>query len=371
MKISVKSDDLFKIVNFIKMIYKPPFNDPHSVPKIALKVVEDVLEITLFDRDVQLKMKVPCVKYTGGNCWIKAQYFTDILSNCTSTDDFFIATQGSSIVFRTGNVEFKVEAFLGESRTLPIPTSKKYTQCFEVSYKDLYHILNFTLPKRLPPNTKEYHRCVYMDYSINKLIFVSTNGHVLNKACLRYEHPSGIFIKPIVIPMYALALLKNVLQEDHGLITVKAGEDSIEFENDFIKISVISLNVQYPNYAAVIPQATKTEVKINRLDFLTALQNISPVSSEHEKLVALDISGEKLEAKIQNHSTRISASFVVPCASSSHIKIGFNIYYLLEILLKLQSTEIHIEFSNVMEPVLFLDLDHYENLIVAMPMRIT
>ena len=96
----------------------------------------------------------------------------------------------------------------------------------------------------------------------------------------------------------------------------------------------------FPNYKQILPTDFTNTVVINRVDFLSSLQQASIFVEERTKGVKLVFRDDKLS--IFSHSERGRAETQIEVrGQEKELEIAFNIHYLISVLEKLTADEIN------------------------------
>ena len=96
----------------------------------------------------------------------------------------------------------------------------------------------------------------------------------------------------------------------------------------------------FPNYKQVMPTDFTNTIVINRMDFLSSLQQASIFVEERTKGVKLVFRDDKLS--IFSHSERGRAETQIAVkGQEKELEIAFNIHYLISVLEKLTADEIN------------------------------
>ena len=137
-----------------------------------------------------------------------------------------------------------------------------------------------------------------------------------------------------------------------------------------IKIISRLIDGNFPNYKQVMPTDYANTVVINRLDFLSSLQQASIFVEERTKGVKLVFRDDKLS--IFSHSERGRAETQIEIKNQEkEIEIAFNIHYLISVLEKLTADEINMVIPGGENKSCLLSATGDEGYqYIVMPMRI-
>lgn len=129
-------------------------------------------------------------------------------------------------------------------------------------------------------------------------------------------------------------------------ITIKKANNLLVFDNGKNKIVQRTIEGQYPNYSAVIPQDNSIKVIVARDALINALKRLRNVSNSASWLVVLDIKDSLIKMRSEDIDFSKAGEETIPATvEGGDIKIGFNIDKLINLLKSRYSDKLILEFS--------------------------
>ena len=167
----------------------------------------------------------------------------------------------------------------------------------------------------------------------------------------------------------------KLLGSHKGPVKATLGETQILFDIGHAHVLSRLIEGPYVNYAQVIPQNNTKELKIASDDLLPAVRRVSILSSSYTRQVRFKLNTGQVELSAASPEIGGEAREVVPAQyTSEEIEVGYNAQYLMEILRRMDSSEIRFELNDHVTAALLRPLEQKEGedyFCLLMPLRPT
>jgi len=185
--------------------------------------------------------------------------------------------------------------------------------------------------------------------------------------------PSIDYTGNIVVPIKFLALLTTQLTND-GDISILIGENHIQTQLESVTITTRIIKDPYPDYEGVIPKENTKTLIINKNNFTEAIKRVSIFSNKSSRQVALELSESSITITTEDPENITTGKETLDCDyDGDPMTIGYNAFYLKEVLQHQQSEEIKIMLNSPLNAGLFIPMDQKENnnkTTLLMPIRL-
>ncbi len=217
---------------------------------------------------------------------------------------------------------------------------------------------------------------ILFSFNEDELKIVATDSYRLAEKKVKVKkEEDGDF--SFIIPQRTAREIINIFKEEEKDITVIFGENQIlfkvimdDFDHSKIELTSKIIEGNYPNYESIIPGEYKTQVIINREDFLNKVKAGSVFASKINE-VNLHISPEKGEVYLKsgnndlgNYEAKIEGK-----SEGEEVKISFNYRFLLDGLTNMKSSEVIFEASNESAPGVLKPVGKSDYIYVVMPIK--
>jgi len=169
---------------------------------------------------------------------------------------------------------------------------------------------------------------------------VATDGHRLSIGEIKQNNKLDEK-KTVILPRKAVIELTKLLNKSpQKMAEIHLSDNYFSLVDSNTKIISRLIDGNFPNYKQVMPTDFTNTIVINRMDFLSSLQQASIFVEERTKGVKLVFRDDKLS--IFSHSERGSAETQIAVKNQEkELEIAFNIHYLISVLEKLTADEIN------------------------------
>jgi DNA polymerase-3 subunit beta len=206
---------------------------------------------------------------------------------------------------------------------------------------------------------------------------VATDGHRLGKTVHsgRFHVPRKLsaILSPKALQNFSKAIEGINAEEE---ITVGIGEKYVWMSAAGIEICSKLIDGPYPDYTRAIPQNNPKKAACQRRSLIDAVRRVCDLSNQKTNLVRFCFTSGNLELSVLNRDIAGEAREAIPVEyEGPNHTVGFNGYYLSEILGIMSSEKVRMEMNTEISACLLFphpDQEHpdIEDLFLIMPLRI-
>jgi len=218
---------------------------------------------------------------------------------------------------------------------------------------------------------------VYFQIMEDEFKLVSTDGHRLVKIVDKnFRSPS--FQINVIVPTKALnILLRNMeasLIEANEKINLQLSENHVIFTFGRSSIYSKTIEAKYPKYENVIPLDNDKRLLVNRDSLIASVRRVSIFSNSITHQMRFIISQNKLEIRSEDLEFGGEAKEEIPADyNSDDLEIGYNSYYILDILKNIDTDEVVIMLKNATSAAIFYPITQIAGedlMMLVMPIRL-
>jgi DNA polymerase-3 subunit beta len=363
MKFTVLRDNLLKGIQIVESVISPHVTLP-ILSNTLLDIFQENLKLVATDLDIGITCTLPIEELEEvGSITIPTKKFADILRELPEGRITIIVKKNNLVIIETKNCQFKLFGLPKEEfPKLPEFKDKQVFKLNQVDLKKMLDLTAFCVPRE------------EMRYILNGILFrltknlielVATDGRRL--ALYKKEIPLEIEREiKVIIPLKTILELNRNLRE--GDLSIIFGDNQIFF--DLGKITIISrlIEGEFPDYQQVIPPIQEKKLKIGREEFLSSLRRAALLSTQDYPAVKFEVFKDNLV--ISKSTPDIGESYEeIPISyQGKEMVIGFNPYYLIDVLKNLEIENIDLELTDPEKPAVIRTGDY---LYMLMPMKIS
>ncbi len=386
MKLRVDRNELWQGVDTVlEAVSSKP-----SLPVLAnilLDADEKTLSLSATDLDLSIRTQVPAIVEEKGRTTVSARKLAEITREWPESEMSIEAQEERlKLSGRLGDAESSEGAYSLsgiEAEEFPsMPTALDGVSLSlgedEAETNILADMINKTVFAVSGDDTRPVFNGVLWRIDAQGMEMVATDGSRL--ACYRkaidlQEQVQGDQETAVIVPPQTLNQIVKLLGSHKGPVKATLGETQILFDIGHAHVLSRLIEGPYVNYAQVIPQNNTKELKIASDDLLPAVRRVSILSSSYTRQVRFKLNTGQVELSAASPEIGGEAREVVPAHyDSEEIEVGYNAQYLMEILRRMDSSEIRFELNDHVTAALLRPLEQKEGedyFCLLMPLRPT
>ena len=227
---------------------------------------------------------------------------------------------------------------------------------FIVSAKELKDIIKNTTYAASKDDLKPILQGVLFQIEKEGIVSVATDGHRLVKLEKKHIHSLN-YTGNIVVPIKFLSLLISQLKEE-GDVSMLIGNNHIQVQLEETTINTRIIKDPYPDYEGVIPKDNTKTLIVNRESFAEAIKRVSIFSNKLSRQVALELSENSIIISTEDPENITTGKETLDCDYDGEpMTIGYNAFYLKEVLQHQSSDEIKIMLKSPLNAGLFIPMN--------------
>ena len=311
------------------------------------------LTLAATDGEVSLTLSIDRVDLEdGGEVLIPADKFSQIARSCNEAT-LTIVGDGDSLHVRSSDSRFKVFGF-PVSEAPEILVFDDVEPDFTVDGSTFRGLMERTVFAAATDHSRYAINGVHLDLQGSQIRLVATNGHRLALSVgagdIKCEKTDCI------VPTKAMTLLKRLLHDNGGSVSVKIDNGRIIFhvDNGAGCTSTLTSNLvegTFPPFEDVIPKDLDRKAVVNKEALHRAVRRAHLMTNEESRGVRLVFDGNCLKITSRAPETG-EAEIEVPIESFSGdaLEIAFNPVYIMDALKVVEGDDVTIELKKSEKP---------------------
>lgn len=347
----------------------------HTLPILSNILLEkngETLSVIATDLEIQITSTSACQNdLPDFSITVAAKKLQDICRAFPETSQITLENDDARLQIKVGKSRFNLQ-------TLPANDFPKLVlngdvrSRIKVSQKNLRGLFNLVQYAMAQQDIRYYLNGLLLVVENNLLRVVSTDGHRLGMAYLALENmeaPEGA-THEVILPRKTISELIKLLGDNDEEVIIEIGQNqaSFSFGNIFLVSKIVE--GKFPDYNRVIPSGYQNQILINRLLLLQSLQRASILSNEKFRGVRLVLTQNSLRIICNNNEQEEAQEEIEISYTGNPLDIGFNVNYLLDVLMNLNNESIALSFGDANSSGLFTVPGQESFKYVVMPMRI-
>lgn len=305
------------------------------------EVSEDQLKVSASNLETTMSAKLTVRSDTTGSMAVSSRLLLDTLKTFPDQPLIFKTLEGNIVEISSDQGKYDMAYFGGDDFPKPVqlPSSSKTV----ISSDILATAISKTIFAAGNDDLRPVMNGVFFQFGPDNLSFVATDAHKLVKY-VRTDLGSDKSVE-FIMPKKPLNLLKGILSSE-GDVTIEYNDSNAKFTFESFVLTCRLIDGKYPNYEAVIPNENPNKLTVDRASFQNSVRRVSIFSNKATHLIRLKMAGSELNISAEDLDFSNKAEERLTCDyQGDDMKIGFNSFFLSEMLANLSSNEVLIEMS--------------------------
>ena len=376
MKLIILQDKLKEGLNIVGRISSKNISLP-ILKNILLKAHKNFLELVATDLEIGIKYWALVKTEQEGEVTVPASILTNFI-NYLPQKPVTITTHNNILSLECGHYTTQIKGQGPED--FPIvpetPEGESVVLNSVLLCRGLAQVVEIPISSTARPEISG----IYFVFNNNSLKMVATDSFRLGEKTIYFEKPIVLENEyTFILPQKTAKEITNIFGEKEGELKIIFGPNQILFEclMDETKHPQIHLGSRlieggYPNYQEIIPQKYKTQLVLDKNEFLNQIKAASLFSGKTNEIkFKVDPKKETVEVFSQNSDYGEYRSFLTAKIKGKEGEIAFNYRFLSDGLANIKSSEIIFELDLEKEeaPGVLKPVGDPSYIYVVMPIR--
>lgn len=219
---------------------------------------------------------------------------------------------------------------------------------------------------------------VYLSFQKDSMKIVATDSFRLGEKKIFFEKPLPLHQEYfLILPQKAAKEIINIFGEKKGKLKIYFSTNQISFEfrmeeTEHPEIQLVSrlIEGEYPNYQAIFPKKSETEIVLRRGEFLNQLRAASLFASKMNE-IEIKTNTKKREIGISSQNPELGEyhSSLPGKTKGKESEVSFNYRFLIDGLTNIKSSEVILELNGEEGPAVLKPVGDLSYVYLVMPVK--
>ena len=379
MSIAINQLELSQTVKLLQKII-PKKNSNPLLSSIVLQTNQDKQHLSLQVNDLNWGLKITLLAQVDqtNDYLLPGQTFIDATSIGDASDTAITFNDEGQITIQNGPDQVLTKSLNIDD--YPFPLVQKEPQGIQITLKtslikEIKEKVVFATSSDL---TRPQLTGVYFNFKPENLEIVGTDGFRLSVLTKKNPLPADALADSnsssfsFLLPALVMSSLESVLDKYDSKtfdLFFDQAQDKIIFIGENFTFWVNLIKVAFPPYEKIIPPDFKSEITLDREDFLKTLQKAQLFAKEAANTAQFTFIDNKLLVKTQGESGFYNSEISLTSTIDEELKIAFNIKYLTDFLGTLNSPTVWLGLNDTVKPVMMAEKAKSDFRYIAMPFK--
>lgn len=349
MRININQRDLQKHIAIAQRAVSSR-NTMQILEGIQFSAKDGNLTLTSTDFELSVVTNVKCSVEREGVVVINSSYIGNIVRKLPDSS-ILIDVKENNIYIQCENSEFNLVGYdVSEFPTLPEVEGEHTVVLDDRTLKQcIKHTLFSVSTDEMRPNLMG----VLVDIHHEDTTFVSLDGYRLSRVIVHKENDTE---KSVIIPNRTLNEVSKIIEEGTD-ITIQSVPSHVLFDFGHTVLYSRLIGGDFLKYNSVLNDDYVTEVVVDRLVFLSALERASLLAKEDKaNLIKISIAESVMEITSNTEIGNVHEVIHIQ-REGEELKIAFNSKYLIEGVKIMESEKLILHFSGRLNPCIIKPMD--------------
>lgn len=370
MKIIILRDNLKKGLDIVGRSVGSQLNLP-VLGNILLSVSGNNIYLSTTNLELAITKTVFGKVVEEGGITVPFSTLSGIINNITSERIHLEKTKEGGLELKTDNYQAKIQGI--EEKDFPIiPQVEKGDEYMEINSIALKDSLGKTVIAGEVSEFRPEISGIFFSGDTTTLKLVATDSFRLAESIIMGGSFKNTFKESvkITIPLKTTQELLRILPDD-GVIRVYLDKNQVLFETEALAVISRLIEGDFPNYKAIIPTETNTEVIVNREELINALKLTSSFASKTSD-VRIRVKDKKIIEIYSSDNSIGENNYIISAKiSGKPVEIVFNWRYFLDGVRVGVTEDVFLGINDGSQPVLIKTPKDEMSFYILMPVRST
>ena len=315
-------------------------------------------EISTDDSNYELLIDEP------GSIVLPARFFSEIIKRLPENTFTIEVNDHFQATITSGQTEYQVNGVDADNYPhLPeIDTNEQLTIPADI----MKQVINQTVIAVSTQESRPLLTGVHLTIKNGELHAVATDSHRLSQRKVKLSGAENIDYD-IIVPGRSLVELSRMIADSTGSLEIQIAENQILFNFDNTAFYSRLLEGMYPDTDRLIPQSSETEIELNAVSLLHAIERASLLSHEgRNNVVKLSLNSENQTAVLSSNSPEvgnIEEELQFDKLTGNDIEISFNPDYMKAALQAFGQAEVKLSLTLPLRPFTLMPTEDSEDFI--------
>ena len=342
----------------------------HALPilsNLLLEGEDGILKFTATDLEVQISLSIKADIKESFKTTISARKLFDITRALQEESILDIQIDDSKVMVKAKKSRFNLQTLPAKDYPVMVKNEGEAIN-FSVSQNQLKSLLKQVDFSMAQQDIRYYLNGLLFEVVGKKLNIVATDGHRLSFTSTNLSEAKEK--TQIIIPRKTIIELIKLMSDDEQPIMVSVTKTQVVFKFNDIDLITKVIDGKFPDYDRVIPVGHKNVFNVDRLSLLASMQRASILSNEKYRGIRMVIEENNLKLISSNSEQEQAEEELEIKYTGTTIDIGFNVTYLIDVLVNIQFDKLTFAFNDSSSSCLITIPNNDDYKYVVMPMRI-
>ena len=373
MKLIVEQKTLLEALSHVKYIVERKNITP-ILGNVLLECDQNRIHLTTTDLDISIQEQLDAEVQEPGSTTLNINTLYEIVSRLSDGAAIELKDNPEThqVTVRSGKARFQLPTLPADQFSASLASDLPHS--FTLTGAEFYSLIKATAFSMSDVDSHYTMNGVYL-HALNQggrdvLRAVATDGHRL--AYAEQPAPKSCLEMPgVIIPRKTIRLILKLLEKNRDFdVKISLSHTQVIFSFQTVLLQSRLIDGQFPNYEDVIPMDNPFDLKLNRRQFLQAVDRVALLSQDKTHGIKLSLGSETMTLSAATPQAGSATEEVTVMYQGDPMETGYNANYLSQIGDHISSEEIVCKIKDENTPIILHGEEESHTLFVLMPIRV-
>lgn len=352
MEVKVNRSVFLKIIAKLQSVTEKKSNMP-ILSTILLKAIDNSLIIAATDLEIGIKIEVTTDILQEGSITISGKKLLEILKESKKPEIHIKERENSRVLITNGTAHFHLACLSPDE--FPLIIEPENVSMAEIDGDTLSEMIDKTIYSISKEEDGNKSGGIFIEKIMDNngsahLRFVATDGNRLSM--VDKENPTIDLLelgRGVVIPRKGMLELYKIASEG-GRIRFGFKKNNCIVKKNKLFLLIRLLETKFPDYSSILPKEDKLSIVIKKNELLDAMKKMLILSSDNYSAVKITLADNQIQLVSTNPELGEAQEILHTDYRGDNLEIVFNPRFFIDILQKMESEDIKLEFIDKQKP---------------------
>lgn len=335
---------------------------------ILVKAEGDHLLLVATDLEMSIECHVPARVVHEGAAVLSSKVFGQIVRKLAGDEVTYRTDEGGVAQIRSGRSEFSIHTMVEDD--FPSLPEIDDEEMLSISQGALRRLIRHTSFAAAADESRPFLTGVFIEAEGDEIRLVATDSSRLafRKGKLRNETNE---LRSGIVPVRTLTELMRILEADEDeMVDFLIAKSQAVFRMTGVQVISRVIDGQFPDYRRVFPGDQPTKLRLDRSEFLSAVERVALVARRSTPVVRLAVSGDSLALSSREAEVGQAYEELAVTKEGDDTQTAYQARYLVDALRAMDADEIELGLGEGLKQGSIVPVGDDDYLYIVMPVRV-
>ncbi len=365
MEIEVSQEKLAKALNNVSRIATGKVTLP-VLNNVLIRVEDKKVSLITTNLDMAVIDYLPVSDSKNGVITVPAKLLAEFVSNLPKGEKIKLSSKNTKITISSGKYQSTINGTIADDFPELPEINEKKAVVFKIGIDEFKNGINQVAIASSNDLTRPALTGIYFNTYDKTLAIAATDGYRLAEKKLIKNVQSDI---SVIVPTSSLQEVLRAISDDMEEIELSFNDDLVRFRMGEVEIISKLIDASYPDYKRLIPKDNDIKLDVDREE-LSRVVKLAALFARRSASGSIICETKKPDIfSVRSVANELGENdSTIETKITKEGKINLNSRFVMDAINVLEEDNIHLEFSNKINPIVLTNLNKNDYTHIIMPL---